>query len=192
MLIVVLEQPLHLAVLALHQHLVVHADEELGSDGAVPLALAVRHDVYVFRPYDHVDPAARREALGRTVDARELSAVDLDDLLVDHLAGEYVAVSDEVRDESVDRLVVDFLRRALLLDVALVHDDDLVGHRQGLFLVVGDVYEGDAELLLEPDELVLHLLPELEIERAERLVEQQHSRFVHYGPRHGYPLLLTA
>ena len=56
------------------------------------------------------------------------------------------------------------------------HDRDPVGHRQRLALVVGDVDEGDPDLLLDPGELDLHLLAELEVERAERLVEQQDAR----------------
>ena len=55
-----------------------------------------------------------------------------------------------------------------------------------------DIYERDAEFLFEAHQLVLHLLTELEVERAERLIEQQHTRLVHDRPCHRYPLLLTA
>ncbi len=52
-----------------------------------------------------------------------------------------------------------------------------------------DEHEGDAELLLERLQLLLHLLPELEVERAERLVEEQDLRPVHQraGERHALP-----
>ena len=42
------------------------------------------------------------------------------------------------------------------------------------------------------DELELHLAAELEVERAERLVEQQHGGLVDQGAREGHPLLLAA
>ena len=44
------------------------------------------------------------------------------------------------------------------------------------FLVVRDVHERDADLVLDPLELELHLLAELEVERAERLVEERRAR----------------
>ena len=45
-------------------------------------------------------------------------------------------------DEEVGRAVVEFERRADLLDPAGVHDDDAVGHGHRLDLVVGDVDDG--------------------------------------------------
>ena len=64
---------------------------------------------------------------------------------------------------------------ALLLDAAVAHDDDRVAHRQRLFLVVGHVHERDPDLALEGLELELHLLAQLEVEGAERLVEEEHG-----------------
>ena len=55
---------------------------------------------------------------------------------------------------------------------------------------MGDEDEGDAELLLQRFQLLLHLLAQLEVERAERLVEQQHLGLVDQraGERHALPL----
>ena len=63
-----------------------------------------------------------------------------------------------------------------LLDPAVVEHRDAVAHRQRLFLVVRDVDERDPDLLLDPLELDLHLLAELEVEGAERLVEEEDAR----------------
>ncbi len=82
--------------------------------------------------------------------------------------------ADEADDELVGRLLVQLDRRADLLDAALVEDRDPVAHRQRLVLVVGDVDEGDAHLALDRLQLDLHLLAQLQVEGAERLVEQQH------------------
>jgi hypothetical protein len=40
---------------------------------------------------------------------------------------------------------------------------------------VRDVDEGEADVLLDPLQLDLHLLAQLQVERAERLVEEQHA-----------------
>ena len=56
---------------------------------------------------------------------------------------------------------------------------------------MGDVDEGGAHLGLDALELDLHLAPQLEVERAQRLVEEQHARLVDEGPRHGDALLLA-
>ena len=55
-----------------------------------------------------------------------------------------------------------------------------------------DVDQRGAGGLLDADKLVLHLAPHLEIERAERLVEQQHRRPLHERARERHALLLTA
>src|SRR5256885_6789679 len=44
--------------------------------------------------------------------------------------GEHVDLADEIRDEGACRIAVDLLRSADLLDPALIHHDDHVGHRQ--------------------------------------------------------------
>lgn len=60
------------------------------------------------------------------------------------------------------------------------------------FLIVGDVDERGAGLLLNALELGLHLAPNLFVERAERLVEQQDRRCERERPGEGDTLLLAA
>ena len=108
------------------------------------------------------------------------------------LAVEQVAHAKKSGHELGCGSLVEVLRRAELLDAPGAHDGDPVGHRHRLFLVVGDVDEGDADLGLDPLQLELHLLAQLEVERAERLVEEQHARMVDQGPRQRDALLLAA
>ena len=91
-----------------------------------------------------------------------------------------------------DWALVDGLGVGELLDVAVEHDRDAVAHGHRLFLVVGDEDEGDAELALEQLELDLHLLAQLAVERAERLVEEQHAGPVDERPGERDALLLAA
>ena len=101
-------------------------------------------------------------------------------------------LAEEVGDEGAARVLVELRRGAHLLDHAGVHHRDRVGHRHGLLLVVGDVDEGQPDVGLDPLELDLHRPAQLEVERAERLVEQQHLGLVDQRPGQRDPLLLAA
>ena len=93
-----------------------------------------------------------------------------------------VADAQEAGHEARARALVEALRVGQLLVAALVHDGDAIGHRHRLFLVVGHVDERDPDLLLDALELDLHLLAQLEVEGAERLVEQQDGRPIDERP----------
>ena len=89
-------------------------------------------------------------------------------------------------------MFVELARARDLLDQSAVHDGDAVAHRERLFLVVRDVHERRLRARLDLLELELHLLAQLEVERAERLVEQQRRRLVDERAREGDALLLAA
>ena len=63
-----------------------------------------------------------------------------------------------------------------LLHLAAVHEHQLVGELERLVLVVRDEDRGDVQLLVQAAQPAAQLLAHLGIERAERLVEQQHAR----------------
>ena len=106
--------------------------------------------------------------------------------------GDQVRDADELGDERVHGPLVDVLCAADLLEDAVVHDGDAVGHRERLLLVVRHVHERDADLALDLLQLDLHLLAQLQVERTERLVEQQHRRQVDERARERDPLPLAA
>src|SRR5919106_1537001 len=85
-----------------------------------------------------------------------------------------VGGADEARDERARGALVDLLRRADLLDPAELEYGEAGAHAERLLLVVRDIDEGDADLALQRLKLRLHLLAQLEVKGAERLVEQQH------------------
>ena len=105
---------------------------------------------------------------------------------------EEVRLADEVRDEPRRRPVVDLARRADLLDPPVVHDGDAGRHRHRLLLVVRDVDERRADVAVDLRELDLQPLAQLQVERAERLVEQEHGGPVDERPCHRDALLLPA
>ena len=86
--------------------------------------------------------------------------------------------------------MVDLVGRALLLDPAVVHDDDAIGELERLLLVVRDEHAGHVQLVVEPAQPAAQVLAHLRVERAERLVEQQHPRLdrERAGERHALAL----
>ena len=101
-------------------------------------------------------------------------------------------MTDEACHEPVDRALIDLDRRALLDDLALVHDRDDIGHGQGLELVVRDIDRGDAKALDEFAQLDPDLFPELGVEIAQRLVQQQDLRLLNQRTGQRQALLLSA
>jgi ABC-type sugar transport system ATPase subunit len=57
--------------------------------------------------------------------------------------------ADEAGDELVDRIVVERLRRRHLLDMAVLHHHDPVGHRHRLDLIMGHINEGRIEAFVQ-------------------------------------------
>ena len=169
-----------------------HALEQQGFHNALRHALNRIVDgleLHVLRAQHHVHIRVLAEA---RVHAREIAAEEAHEPVAHHRAGHDVAVADEIRDESGLRLVVDILRRAELEDMPRAHDGHAVAHGQRFLLIVGDEDEGDAALALNALEFQLHLAAELEVERAQRLIQQQHIRLVNQRARNRHTLLLAA
>ena len=182
-----LDEPLE--ALEIDDGVVMDALEGDRRDRAAQMTLLRRDDVDILRTDDDVDRFVGRKAL---VDALELPAEELDLIILQHDAVEDVGLADEIRDKRVLRLVIDILRAADLLDLALVHDDDGVGHGQCLFLIVRHIYKCNPHPLLDGFQLVLHVLAQAQIERAQRFVEQKDLRPVDERAGDGHTLLLTA
>ena len=107
--------------------------------------------------------------------------------------GDEVRNPHEPEDKAVGRLLVDLVGRPHLPDRPLpVHDGDPVGEGQGHLLVVRHVEDGHAGLALELLDLEPHLLPEVGVEVAQRLVEEHDLGPGDEGPGQGDPLLLPS
>src|SRR5215211_1167147 len=88
-------------------------------------------------------------------------------------------------------MVVHLLRRVYLLHLTVLEDDDPVGHRHGLCLVVGDVDARCPDPVVQLGDLRPHLHPEFGVEVTERLVHKERLRLADYGPSEGHPLSLA-
>ena len=109
-----------------------------------------------------------------------------------HRAGKDVGLANEVGNEGVCWFVVDFLRRANLLDDTVLHYHDFVRHGERLFLVVGYVNKGDAQLFVHLHKFNLHVLAHLEVQCAKGLVQKEHFWLVNQSARNCNTLLLSA
>ena len=103
-----------------------------------------------------------------------------------------VGDADEAGHEVAGGPLVHLDRGAQLLDPALVEHGQPVAHGERLLLVVRDVDERDADLALDPLQLQLHVLAQLGVQRAERLIQQQYLGLVDDGPGQRDPLPLPA
>ena len=110
-------------------------------DNALQRAFLRFYEVDVLRADDNVDRLIISKAF---INAGKFCAEDFNQLVVDHQTVHDVALADEVGNECVFRLVVDLFRGTHLLDITLVHDNDGIGHRQCLFLIVGNIDKSDA------------------------------------------------
>ena len=117
---------------------------------------------------------------------------DLVQAEVQHLAGEQRGFAHEGGAEARGRPRIDPFRRALVLDAAVIHHDDVVGERHRLLLVVRHMHERRADTVLQRLELVLHGPPQLEVEGAQRLVEQQYRGIDRQRPGERHALALPA
>ena len=100
--------------------------------------------------------------------------------------------ADEACDEGRGGLAVDRVRRSDLLDAARSHDDDAVGQRHRLDLVVRHVDHGRAHPLVQLLDLGAHLDAQLCIEVGQRLVEEENLGVAHDRPAHRDALALAA
>src|SRR4029079_4680147 len=168
-----------------HAEQAVVAGRRVGRALAQPDLLGSHADAHALRPVEQAtrdpDPRIVADACAGVVG---VAAVDR--------RRDQVADPEEAGDEPGRGTLVEALRVAELLVPAAVHDRDPIRHRHRLFLVVGHVDERDPDLLLDPLELDLHLLAELQVEGPERLVEEQDGRPGDQGAGEGDALCVAA
>ena len=89
-------------------------------------------------------------------------------------------------------MVIQFVGRTLLHDMPILEQHDVIGHGHGLGLVMGYIDGGNSELELNFLQLVAHLIAQLGIQVAQRLVQQKHLRIAHQGASQRHALALAA
>ena len=148
--------------------------------------------------HERLDRVARRQSCRSRAhaDRAHRRRGELDRVAVDAasaLPGDAVVGADEARDERrlAARSRAPAACRPARSGRAFI-TADMIGQHQRLGLVVRDVDEGRAEIRLQLLQLDLHVLAQLQVERAQRLVEQQQRRLEHQAARDRDALLLAA
>ena len=181
------DQPL--AVLAAHLYLKVDALEHDVLDHADQLSLIGGDDLDILGPDHNVDRGVHLETL---VDTVQLDAEQANLFILQHDAVDDIGLADKIGDKRVGGLVINILGGTDLSDDAVVHDDNAVAHGQRLLLIVGHINKCLLGLELELLELNLHILAQFQIQRAQRLVQQDDLGIADKGAGDGDALLLTA
>ena len=74
----------------------------------------------------------------------------------------------------------------------MVHDHDLIGHRHGLKLVMGDVDRGSTDALMQLAQFLTHRRAEFGVQGTQRLIHKECLGAAHDGPAQGDPLTVAA
>ena len=173
----------------LHNDLIVYALKQDAQHLAGHLSVRRIHNVDVLRTDHHIHRLIFFKTKIHTV---KRNVVKPHFIVFYHDSRQDIALTDEICHKPVDRFIINIFRRSHLLNLSVIHDHDLIRHGQRLFLVMSDKDKGNTHLLLDPLQFILHFLAQLQIQRRQRLVQQQHLRLVHQRSCNGDALLLSA
>ncbi|CAB1218170.1 hypothetical protein SFB9_2725 [Klebsiella michiganensis] len=90
------------------------------------------------------------------------------------------------------RATVHLLRRSLLLDHPVIEQQNAIGNRHRLVLIVGDHQRRQPQLDDQLAQKDPRLFPQLGVKIRQRLIQQDHRRVVNQRPSDGHALLLPS
>ncbi len=105
---------------------------------------------------------------------------------------EQVVVADKTGGEYIHGRGVEGFGVTALDDLALVHQENPVGHGQRFFLVVGHENRGQAQFALDLADLFAQVFANPCIQRRQRFIQQQQARTGHQRAGEGHALTLAA
>ena len=108
------------------------------------------------------------------------------------MAADKVALADKAGDKGRGGLVIQVVGRIPLLQVPVFQHADLITHRKGLGLIVGDQHGADASGFENIAHFGRQPAAQLAIKVGEGLIQQQQARVGRHRPGQGHALLLAA
>ena len=172
-----------------HLHFIVHPFEHQGFHFCTDRAFFRRYKDHILRSYHDIHRFIFTES---DIDAFKILPLNIDKAVADHCRRKNIALADKVCHKRILRLIVNVFRRTDLLDVPLIHDDDRIGHRKCLFLIVGNINKRNSEFFFQTDEFVLHPLAHLQVKSTQRFIQKKNLRLIYDGTRDRDTLLLTS
>ena len=100
--------------------------------------------------------------------------------------------ADESRDFEASGSHVQIFGWRDLKDAAFAHDRDTVRHGHRFMLIVGDVDERHAQLVVKLADFGAQRMPKVGVQVREGLVEQENGRVANHRTRQGNALALAA
>ena len=79
-----------------------------------------------------------------------------------------------------------------MLNYTIIKNRNTIGHGQRFGLIMRDVDDSNAQLFVNVFYFVLHLLPQILVQGAERLIHKHQVGLEHQRPCHRHALLLAA
>ena len=103
-----------------------------------------------------------------------------------------IDLSEKVRNELVDRMIIDFDRGAGLLDNPVIDKEDSVTHGHGFRLIMSNIDNCDSKRGCNILNLESHGFTQFGIQVGKRLIQKQNFRFGNKRSGQGNALLLPA
>ena len=156
----------------LHLIVVLVAQEGIALNRCADRALCVKHNIH--RAHAHDVLFAGDIILRRLIKQNRLAAQRQTDLAALFCYRQEVGNADKGIDKAVCRAADDLFVAADLADLSVrLHDGDSVAELERRFLIVRDVDDRRADVLLDHLDFQNHLLAELRVQIGDRLVEHE-------------------
>lgn len=109
-----------------------------------------------------------------------------------HAGVNQVDFTKKTTDKGTGWACIKMKRYVNLADTTTLKDRDSIRYRECLFLVVGDVHRGRADLLANTTDFRPEIVAEFGVEVGKRLIKEQHLGLNHQSPGKRHSLLLSA
>ena len=144
-----------------------HTLEQNRSDPAVQHAAARLLEFHILRTDDHVNKLIASKS---RVHTWEWDPQDLHQKIFRHHTVNDITLTNKISYKRILRFVVNIYRRTHLLDQPLVHNNDPVRHGQCFFLIVSYKNKSNTQFIFYLNQLLLHVLTQLQIQCSQRLI----------------------
>ena len=165
-----------------------HTLKQNRSNNAIHHTFPFFKEFHIFRTDDYIDVFVRCKS---SIYTRERTSEDFHQTILRHHTVNDITLTNKISYKRILRFVVNIYRRTHLLDQPLVHNNDPVRHGQCFFLIVSYKNKSNTQFIFYLNQLLLHVLTQLQIQCSQRLIQKQHFRLIYNSTGNGNTLLLS-